>query len=598
METKNCQSCKKDFIIEADDFAFYRKINVPSPTFCPECRLIRRFAYREERALYKDTCDMCHKDMISMYAPDTEVVVYCSLCWWSDKWDGVSYGRDYDFTKPFFEQLHELQKVVPCQGLNSRNSPDCNYCNGLVRCKSCAFVFTGIQSKNCLYSQGPIFTQDSVDCDGVMNADHAYENVNSNSVYNSRFVYFSNDCIDSSFLFNCIGCSNCFGCVNLRNQKYHIFNVPYSKEEYQKEIKKWDIGSFQILQEAQKKFLELYYKTPRRFISAINCANVLGDDMENTKNCHQCFDTRHGVENCKYLFFCGLLLKDSYDVSIGGDTSELLYEVTGSTQSQNILFTRGSNNAINVEYGDNIYVGSNLFGCAKLKHKKYCILNKQYTKEEYEELIPKIKQHMMDMPYVDKMGRVYKYGEFYPSEHSLWAYNETVAHQWFPLTKEQALEKGFKWQDPVEKNYKVTKLPKDLPDHIDDVADSIIEEVIACEHSTDTEGNASLAKCNEQCMTAFRILPDELQFYRNMKVALPRLCSNCRYYERLKKRNPQKLWHRKCMCKGSSSETGEYQNTAPHTHGNEPCQEEFETAVSNGRKEVLYCEKCYQSEFI
>jgi len=31
METRNCQNCKKDFIIELDDFGFYEKIKVPIP---------------------------------------------------------------------------------------------------------------------------------------------------------------------------------------------------------------------------------------------------------------------------------------------------------------------------------------------------------------------------------------------------------------------------------------------------------------------------------------------------------------------------------------------------------------------------------------
>jgi hypothetical protein len=79
-----------------------------------------------------------------------------------------------------------------------------------------------------------------------------------------------------------------------------------------------------------------------------------------------------------------------------------------------------------------------MFGCAKLRHKKYCILNKQYSKEEYYEMVEKVKKHMNEMPYVDKKGRVYKYGEFFPAELSPFGYNETLAHDFFPLEKEEA----------------------------------------------------------------------------------------------------------------------------------------------------------------
>jgi hypothetical protein len=102
----------------------------------------------------------------------------------------------------------------------------------------------------------------------------------------------------------------------------------------------------------------------------------------------------------------------------------------------------------NIEYSYHIVSpNKNIFGCVGLKNKEYCILNKQYTKEEYEALIPKIKQHMMDMPYVDKLSRVYKYGEFFPSELSLFAYSESLANSYFPLSKEEAEKNGFRWKE-------------------------------------------------------------------------------------------------------------------------------------------------------
>jgi hypothetical protein len=197
---------------------------------------------------------------------------------------------------------------------------------------------------------------------------------------------------------------------------------------------------------------------------------------------------------------------------------------------------------------------------------------------------------MIDMPYVDKIGRVYKYGEFYPSELSLWAYNESWANKYFPLTKEEALKQGYYWRDDIERDYKITIKSNNLVDHINNISNRILDEVIECEHNGKS--------CNQQCTTAFRILPDELQFYKQMNLALPRLCPNCRYYERLKMVNPPKLYHRKCMCNGTESSNKEYKNTIKHSHGDKPCTEEFETAISEERKEIVYCKECYQVEFI
>jgi len=253
-ENRTCQNCKNDFIIESEDFKFYEKIKVSPPTFCPECRLIRRLCYRENRSLYKINCDKCKKEIISIYNKKNNFTVFCSECWWGDSWDGTDYGIDYDFSKSFFEQFFELLKVVPLQAAFQKGSTNCLYSNGNTRCKDCTLSFDGYESINCYNCQAQIFTRDSIDSDLTWNADHTYENLDSEGVYNTKFVYFSKECIDSSFLFNCLGCSNCFCCVNLRNKKYQIFNKQYTKEEYEKEIQKWNLGSYKIIEKTRQKF--------------------------------------------------------------------------------------------------------------------------------------------------------------------------------------------------------------------------------------------------------------------------------------------------------------------------------------------------------
>lgn len=47
-ETRNCQNCKQPFTIEPDDFGFYEQIKVPPPTWCSDCRLMRRMSFRNE----------------------------------------------------------------------------------------------------------------------------------------------------------------------------------------------------------------------------------------------------------------------------------------------------------------------------------------------------------------------------------------------------------------------------------------------------------------------------------------------------------------------------------------------------------------------
>jgi ferredoxin len=202
-----------------------------------------------------------------------------------------------------------------------------------------------------------------------------------------------------------------------------------------------------------------------------------------------------------------------------------------------------------------------------VRSKQYCILNKQYSKEEYEALVPRIIEHMNESPYVDKKGREYRYGDFMPPELSPYAYNESIAQDYFPLTREQAIERGYPWRDAQQKQYEVTSKAEDLPDHIRDVEEGILAEVIGCQHD---------GKCNDGCSTAFKITDNELTFYQKMEIPLPRLCFNCRFVERLQKKLPMRLFDRACA----------------------KCGTEMKTSYGPDRPEVVYCEQCYQAEVV
>jgi len=604
-------------MIEPEDFQFYEKIQVPPPTWCPECRMIRRMRFYPNifARLYKRKCDATHRDLISIYSPHASFLVYERSYWFSDNWNGLVYGTYYDFSRPFFEQFQELQKRVPRYHAYSVQSIDCEYCLAITRSKNC-YLSTGVDNENCLYSTA-VKCKECIDCWFVVECELCYFCINSEKCYRVYFGQYVNNCLESAFLYNCSGCSHCFGCSNLKNKSYYIFNRPYSKGEYFKIVNNYDLGSLQKFIQVKNMFANLSSKLPHRFAQILQSVNVDGDRISYTKNCSHCFDT-YGVEDCKYVVLAGLGLADSYDVFDAGTKSNLLYEVAGSgvNLSLSAFINWVTEEGLRNYYADLCVNCSNLFGCVGLRNKQYCILNRQYSKEEYEALVPKIIAHMNDMPYVDSKGRIYKFGEFFPPELSPFAYNETIAQEYFPLTKEQAISQGYSWKDPEERNYQI-QIPNDkLPDNIRDVGDDIINKVIGCAHAkfTSSQDVGLEATCNEQCTTAFKIIPDELQFYRKMNLPLPRLCPNCRHYQRLKQRNPLKLWHRSCQCTGKISlqpptmsnkpETrnqkpeARYANTIAHFHGNEPCPNEFETSYAPERQEIVYCENCYNAEIV
>jgi hypothetical protein len=575
-ETKNCQNCKKDFVIEADDFGFYEKIKVPPPTFCPECRFQRRMSWRNERTLYRRTCSLCHKNIIAMYHESVPFPVYCRECWYGDGWDPTTYAKDYDFSRNFFEQYKELSNAVPRFALWQRNAINSDYSNMVVESKNVYLsVSVAVGSENVFYSRVVDKSTDVLDSLNIKESNGVYENVEGEKNYNSQHLLLSRNCLDSYFLIDCVNCSNCLMSYNLRNKEFYIYNKKYFREEYFKEIEKLDLKSRIAREVLLKEFGEIQKKAIYRFANINKSVNSTGNNLLNVKNCNNCFDV-YGAENLKYCYRVLDSYKDSMDTSLGLK-SELMYEyVTGSLNDYNVKFSCSAMNSVrNADYTDSCIDCNNLFGCISLKKKENAIFNKVYSKDEFEKLREKIIKHMSDLPFVDKAGRVYKFGEFFPIELSPWAYNETVAQEFFPISKEEADKNFYPWREPAVKNFEITISADKIPDNIDAVDEGILKEVLECAHK---------GECDHQCKTAFRLTDFEFKFYKKHNIPLPILCPNCRHYERFKVMPALKLWHRNCMCE-----------KVGHGHqGN--CKVEFETSYAPDRPEIVYCEKCYQRE--
>ncbi|MFA6585674.1 MAG: hypothetical protein WCS86_00740 [Candidatus Paceibacterota bacterium] len=505
--------------------------------------------------------------MFSSYSSKKDYKIFCRECWLSDNLDPLLYGQDYDFSKPFFEQFKELSEKIPHLNLFQINTKNSDYANAVRDSKNIYLSYSVVDGEDVFYSKDIDRSRQIYDSITTTDSEKSAFLVYCVNDYNVIYSVMTMDCFDSSFLFDCRNCSNCFMSTNLRNQQYVYKNHKYSKEEYFSIINQIDTGSHEEFKKLVTEFEEMKCKAIHKYSHVgKSVINSTGDAISNTRNSKECFNA-YNTENVKWVYR-GFDLKDSYDCNHGGLMSELVYEfISGGKEEYKTYFTASAMNPLRDTYYTAWSTGSKLFGCFGIKGDSYCILNKKYTKEEYEELIPKVIKHMNDMPYVNDKGRVYRFGEFFPFELSPYAYNESVAQEFFPLSSEEIVNKGYTYYENEKNKYEITKKPEDLPDNISEVNEDILKEVIECEHK---------GECLHQCTTAFKIHPEEFSFYRNHKLPIPHLCPNCRFYERLKYRNPWKLWHRKCMKEG--------------------CTNEFETPYAPDRPETIYCERCYQRE--
>lgn len=519
---------------EPEDFEFYERIGVPPPTFSPEERMRRRMSFLNDRNFHKRKCDLTGEGCVSLFPEDAGVPVYSPKAWWSDEWDAIEYGQDYDFSKPFFEQFKKLMRRVPQFSLQSQYNTLVNsdYTMMGTYNKNCYLVVNTQYSDDCLYTT---FCSNSKSCMDVYMCHESELCFQSIGLKKCNRVIYSVECENSyniSFSKNLRGCHDCFGCFNLRNKSYQIFNKQYTKEEYEKEIQKYNTTSYSQVTELLGRFWEENKKYPKLYMEGTQNANVSGNYLYESKNAENCFDCT-GMEDSKHCQLCHLKpTRDSYDMTFWGGGARFIYDCMGAGGGQNnIKFSIDAwTEATNIEYSYHIVApNNNLFGCIGLRNKEYCILNKQYSEGEYKETVERIKKQMMDIPYVDRKGRRYAYGEFFPSELSFFGYNETLAYSYLPLKKQEAEEMGLNWKEMRINKHEITRKSSELPDMLPMTDDSILKDVIEDESSG----------------RAYQVVPSELRLLRQLKVPLPRKHPNERHFDRVGKRNPMRLWERK-----------------------------------------------------
>lgn len=565
-EVRECQNCRTSFTIDASDFLFYEKVKVPPPTFCPPCRLQRRLAFINLFNLYKRPCDLCHAQTFSVFRPDAPYTVYCPRCWWSDAWDPLAYGKEYDFSRPFFEQLNELWHRVPLLGLSIdfvtlATSP---YTNHIGHLKNGYLVFHADFNEDIAYGFYLVHNKALVDCSLAMNCELCYDSMHIYKVNHGVGLRSQvTESVDVAFLKDSANCQNCFASANLRNKKYYIFNKPYTREEYFEEIKKWDLGSYSTYQEV-KKLAEEHWKKfspkPRFDEFSVNCT---GNNVFESKNCKDCLEVV-GAEDSRFLFMIEAgPVKDCYDLTSWGNNMDLCYEcsVVGEGTSR-VKFCEEAGLSLNDAEYCKLSTGTGYhFGCVSVKKTKYCILNKPYGEKEFHELRKKIIAHMNEMPYTDKKGRVYRYGEFFPVELSPFAYNETIANNFFPLSREKIEADSWNWYEGEPKKYAVTKPASELPDHIKDANEKILEETIGC----------------ASCGRGFKIIPMELSFLKKMNLPLPRECPFCRIHKKFDQWVKNlRIFKRTCG----------------------KCGAEFETSYPEEEVKEILCKTCYLKEVV
>ncbi len=560
--TAACVSCKESFLITDDDVAFMdrvspviagKKCSIPPPTHCPDCRQQRRLSIMNERFFYSAVCGLCGKSTLTEQPTHSKKMVYCRECSHGDRWDPCEYGREFDFTRPFFDQMKDLWDAIPVQNLlNAGTNVNSDYIHYAGFAKNCYLIMHADFCEDCYYGYG--FKKNTGCVDGFYNlsCQWCYDCVDVNSCYGLKGCQDCINCSASSFLRDCVGCKHCFLCVGLRDKEYCFENRQLTKEQYEAEMKTFDLGSYKTYQECKARRSGIEKNHAFKEFHGHNRENCSGDYLANCKDTRDSFDCE-SVEDGRYLYQIvtgaksigdiyqyGLGLNESYECAVAGNGS------------YHVLFCHNAHvNCSDLLYCWYVQSSNNCFGCINMHHKKYCILNKQYTKEEYEELVPKIIEHMRTTK---------EYGEFFPTTFSPFGYNKSSAQMYYPLTKAEAEKRGWTWDEVPEEPPSVSKViaASVLPDSIKDIPDDILNWAVTCEVTA----------------RPFKITPQELRFYREQNLPVPHRCPDQRHLDRFALRNPRKFFDRTCG----------------------KCKKAIRTTYQPSRSEIVYCEECYVKE--
>jgi len=331
-----------------------------------------------------------------------------------------------------------------------------------------------------------------------------------------------------------------------------IFNEQLTQEEYEKRKKEMKLENYSDRERIRKDATEFFKTQPHKYIEEEHNENCTGDHLYDSKNSSSCWDCKD-LEDCKYCAKTAENVKTCMDYNSWGFGAELIYMTSSCGDNvYNLKFcTTCTTNNSDLEYCGHCTSCKHCFGCFGLKHKKYCIFNKQYSEEEYEDLKRRIINHMRSTD---------EYGEYFPKDICPYAYNETIAMEYFPLTKEGATKRGYKWHDEVDEMPEVEKVidAVQLPDETSKIPDDVLNWALRCKETN----------------RPFRITKQELEFYRDQKIPIPRFHPDERHTNRMKLRPPRKLFERNC----------------------DICNKDLKSTFSTERPEKILCDHCYREE--
>ncbi len=567
-EKKTCALSGKEFVVTDRDLRFYdemspifsgKKYAIPSPKLCPEERQKRRWAFLNTFHFHNVKSSKTGKPILSIFSEDKKFQVYHFDEWYAQDWDACDYGRKFDFNTSAYENLGALLKVFPRRNIVlGTGSENCEYVCGVGWSKNCYLISETTGATDCYFGNKVDNCQKCIDCSYCMKCELCYECIQCDACYDCLYCQDCNNCRDSIGLRDCSNVQDCMLSSNIRDKRFIFCNKQLTEEEYRKKytelmtaLNKNQLSGVQLIQKIHAWF--------SRDLHEENNENSLGDYLANTSNCHVCFN----CSECSHCRYCVGLINDAkncMDVDAVGNHIENVYEsmIINKNCSQ-VAFTVDAWGGCRDVYCSSTVKGSkNIFLSTGIVGKEYCVMNTAYGKHEYESLCGHIIDHMISTG---------EWGEFLPHRLSPFSYNESMAQEYFHMTKEGVISQGWSWYDGENKNTYIGWFYEPLTIYEYD------EKIVGYEKAQENINTllSNIIKC-EVTGKPFKIIKQELAFYIENSIPIPRKHPEIRHKERMQLRNPRTLTPSKCS----------------------ECHRNIITTLAQWKSEKILCKECYQ----
>ena len=591
----DCIYCGENFIITDLEEELLQKYRFKNPEHCPTCNFKILNSYINDKHLYNRIDSQSWKKIISIFSEDFDWKVIDAKDYRNFIVDDWGFYFKKEIWENIFSDFFELNKIFPHSarliypGLeNSDFSSHVGWSKNLylsycvfANCEDIFYSFRVLGWCKNIFSSYNIVWSSNI--------------YNSANVSNSFNISYSECIVNSSNLLYCSDINNSSNCIfsfNQVNSKYKIFNKQYSKEEYKK-IEKEIIEKiknkkeFNVLLNNYKNFQK--NELVKESLSLNNNEKVIWDTVYNSKNSFNVF-TGNSLENCVNIMTSWVSSDDKIiniinSIELWWNCENAIWSNNFWINAYNIFFSFWvAEKSKNIYYSVDIESCEEMMFCVWLKNKKYCILNKQYEKQEYFEKKEEI---------INKLIIENKWWDSLWLEFKKFPYNDTLSYDYFKINKiinfdksETIVDENSNWTITILEDKFISKaildlgwekkidiifrtknkeinipenantiLSKNLP-NIDDVNSDILKKVIICEIS----------------WRPFRIIEQELEFLKKKGFPLPKIHHELRIEKLVNSRPFWQLFIQKC----------------------DKCWEDTPSIFKQKPEYKTYCESCYR----